>query len=90
MIVISSAFGISSILAAAFQCVPISMLWDATQPGHCINVNAFYFANAGLHILTEVLIYALPVHTLWNLQLPFRQKLGLIGLMSIGAMFVAS
>jgi len=61
------------------------MLWDPTQPGHCVNITAFYFANAGIHIFTEVLIYALPLHTLWNLHLPFRQKLGLVTLITIGA-----
>lgn len=65
------------------------MLWDASQPGHCIDVNSFYFANAGIHILTEILIYLLPIRTLWNLHLPARQKLGLCGLLSVGAMSVS-
>ena len=86
MVVISATFGISSVFAAGLQCVPISMLWDSTQPGHCINVNNFYFANAGIHIFTEILIYLLPIHTLWKLHLPLRQKLGLCGLMGLGAM----
>jgi vacuolar-type H+-ATPase subunit I/STV1 len=86
LIFISASFGISSVFAAGLQCIPMSMLWDSTQPGHCINVNAFYFANAGIHILTEVLIYILPMHTLWKLHLPLRQKLGLCGLMGLGAM----
>lgn len=86
LIFISASFGISSILAAGLQCVPISMRWDSTQKGHCVNVNVFYFANAGLHILTEILIFILPVQTLWKLHLPLRQKLGLCGLMGLGAM----
>jgi hypothetical protein len=86
IIFISASFGISSILAAGLQCIPISMLWDATQPGHCINIDTFYFANAGIHILTEILIYVLPLPTLWKLHLPLRQKLGLCGLVGLGAM----
>jgi hypothetical protein len=90
MIAVSAAFGISSVLAAGLQCLPTSMLWDINQKGHCIQINRFYFANAGLHILTEILIYVLPISTFWQLHLPLRQKLGLCGLMSIGAGLVES
>lgn len=85
MMAVSAAFGIASVFAAGLQCIPISMLWDPNQPGHCTQVNTFYFANAAIHILTELLIYILPIHTFWKLHLPTRQKLGLCGLMGIGA-----
>jgi hypothetical protein len=85
LIFVCTCFGVGSILAAALQCIPVSMLWDPNQAGHCIDVNSFYFANAGIHILTELFIYILPIPTLWRLHLPLRQKLGLCGLMSIGA-----
>lgn len=62
------------------------MLWDPGQTGHCVHIDTFYVANAGLHILTEILIYALPIQTLWKLHLPLKQKLGLCGLMGLGAM----
>ncbi|KAF4630434.1 hypothetical protein G7Y89_g7705 [Cudoniella acicularis] len=88
MMVVSASFGVSSVIAAGVQCVPVSMLWDSTQAGHCIDVNSFYFANAGIHIFTELLIYILPIHTLWKLHLPLRQKLGLCGLMGVGAMLI--
>lgn len=85
MIGFCTAFGVSSILAAGLQCIPVSMLWDPSVLGHCININNFYFANAGIHMVSEILIYILPIQTLWHLHLPMRQKLGLCGLMSIGA-----
>ncbi|KAH6681321.1 hypothetical protein B0J14DRAFT_633068 [Halenospora varia] len=85
MMAVSAAFGVASVFAAGLQCIPISMLWDPNQPGHCTQVNTFYFANAAIHILTELLIYILPIHTFWKLHLPTRQKLGLCGLMGIGA-----
>lgn len=80
-----AVFGIASAITVPLQCIPISMLWDTTVQGHCIDINNFYFANAGIHMFTEILIFALPIQTLWHLHLPLRQKLGLCGLMSIGA-----
>jgi hypothetical protein len=87
LIFISAAFGVGSVVAVGVQCIPLSMLWDPTAPGgKCFNVTLFYFANAGIHIVTEILIYILPIQTLWKLHLPMRQKLGLCGLMGLGAM----
>jgi hypothetical protein len=86
VIFVSASFGVASLLATGLQCIPISMLWDFSQPGHCININSFYFATAGIHILNELLIYFLPMHTLWKLHLPLRQRLGLCGLIGLGAM----
>ncbi|KAH9219720.1 hypothetical protein DL95DRAFT_482812 [Leptodontidium sp. 2 PMI_412] len=89
-IFVSASFGIATLLTGALQCIPISMLWDFSQPGHCININLFYFANAGIHILTELLIYILPMRTLWKLHLPLRRRLGLCAILTITRLIVIS
>lgn len=48
----------------------------------CIPISMLWDPNQPGH---ELLIYILPIHTLWKLHLPTRQKLGLCGLMGIGA-----
>jgi hypothetical protein len=83
---VSISFGVGSVLSAALQCVPISMLWDATVKGRCINVNLFYYANASLNIITDTIIYVLPLPTLWKLQLPVIQRVGLCGVLSLGGL----
>jgi hypothetical protein len=88
MIAISVSFGIGSVVAVGCQCVPLKMLWDQTAKGSCVDIVTFYFANAGIHISTEFIIYVLPIPTLWSLHLPTRQKLGLCALMGIGAMLI--
>ena len=88
LIVISTGFGIGSVVAVGLQCIPLRMLWDPDAEGYCFDVNFFYFANAGIHIVTEIAIYVLPIPTLWKLQLPRRQKIGLCGIMSVGAMLI--
>jgi hypothetical protein len=86
LFVFCAGFGVSSVMVVGLQCLPTSSLWNPEHTGHCINTPAFYFANSGLHIFTEILIYVLPLHTLWQLHLPPRQKLGLCFLMCLGAM----
>jgi hypothetical protein len=86
MIVVSIGFGVGSIMSAALQCIPISMLWDATVEGKCIDINKFYFANASLNIFTDTVIYCLPIPTLWRLRLPTVQRVGLCAALGLGGL----
>jgi hypothetical protein len=88
MIVICGTFGIACILIPGLQCRPLSMLWDPQQTGYCIDVESFYFANLSIHIATEIGIFILPVRTLWRLQLPLRQRIGLCVLLGMGGVYV--
>ncbi|TVY50486.1 hypothetical protein LCER1_G008140 [Lachnellula cervina] len=86
MITVSVVLGVGSILAAALQCIPIASLWNATIKGKCINVNLFYFANAAVNIITDAIIYCMPIPTLWRLQLPMIQRIGLCALLGLGGL----
>lgn len=86
MIFVSIGFGLGSILTAGLQCIPISMLWDITVKGKCVDINKFYFANAGLNIFTDLMIYGLPIPTLWKLRLPVVQRVGLCVVLGLGGL----
>jgi hypothetical protein len=90
MIFVSAGFGIGSVCSAALQCRPISKLWIPDTPGSCIHVITFYYANAVINIVTDIIIYALPIRILWALQLPKRQRLGLVLLFSLGGLVVVA
>ncbi|KAG0633947.1 hypothetical protein HOY80DRAFT_929386 [Tuber brumale] len=77
---------ISGLTVTTFQCTPVPYLWDKTIKGRCIRTGIFHFVNAGLNVLTNVLICALPMPMLWGAQLPKRQKLGLCIVFSLGAL----
>jgi len=47
-----------------------------------------YYANAGMNIATDLIIAALPVKAIWALQLPKRQRIALLIILSIGVMYV--
>ena len=82
--VITTAF--ACVMASTFQCSPIRKAWDAagTVPGHCINVNALFFANAALDIFQDAVIYILPMKMLYRLQVPKRQKIALMMVFAVG------
>lgn len=81
---------LACLLASIFQCTPIHKAWDTTGlvQGHCINVNTLFFANAGLDIFQDAIIYVLPMKMLWNLQVPNRQKFALMLVFAVGGFVV--
>lgn len=84
MFAVVASQAIANVLTAAFQCEPVKKAWATTDPGTCININVFYLCNAALNILTDVLTYSLPVRVIFKLQLPQKQKIALMGTLSLG------
>lgn len=49
------------------ECVPVSALWDPTQPGTCIDLAAFYQGSGIPNVLLNLLILVLPLPMIWTL-----------------------
>lgn len=77
-------FGVGSVFTVIFQCRPISKLWDMNIMGDCINVPVFYYANAGIMIGMDVILYIMPILFTWGIQLQPAQKFGLRFLFGLG------
>ncbi|KAF2130674.1 hypothetical protein P153DRAFT_384935 [Dothidotthia symphoricarpi CBS 119687] len=75
-----------------FACHPIAASWDPTlQPiAVCINRGAIYIATAVIGIITDVLLIALPIPTIWRLQMPLKQKVGLTGIFGVGSITIVT
>lgn len=86
--VIASA--IAFVTASIFQCDPIHKAWDATGTvsGSCFDITALFFANAGLDIFQDVLVYILPMRMLYQVQIPRRQKIALMMVFAVGGFVV--
>lgn len=82
-------WSVGSVFATIFQCVPISAFWDKSviRP-RCIDSDAFWYAYGIINILTDAIILGLPVHEVMKLQLPRREKLGLLLVFLLGALSV--
>lgn len=83
-VVLIFAYAISSIVATIFQCTPIPRFWNRKLPGTCIDVTAFWYANAIYNIITDIVILASVPPVVWKLRLPQRQKLGLTVVFGLG------
>ena len=60
-----------------FQCTPVSYEWNKLIPGTCVNVPDFYRSYSPQNIVTDLLILALPIPTVWKLNASWPKKLGL-------------
>ncbi|KAF7502700.1 hypothetical protein GJ744_005239 [Endocarpon pusillum] len=83
---------LSCVIASILQCTPVHKAWDAAEnvAGSCFNVNALFFANAGLDILQDALIYVLPMKMLYGVKVPRRQKIALMFVFAVGGFVVVS
>ena len=79
-------YGIASIIATFLQCTPIERIWNKQLDGTCINLTAFWYANAAANMLGDFIILALPVPAVRSLNLPQRQKLGLLLVFALGGL----
>jgi len=48
------------IIGLFLQCRPINYYWDKSVEGTCFNQQAFYYADAGFNLATDIIILSLP------------------------------
>lgn len=60
----------------AFQCQPVSAVWDRFISGKCLDVNAIGYAGAILSIVEDIVLVLLPLPELRKLQIGSKQRAG--------------
>ncbi|KAI9761537.1 MAG: hypothetical protein M4579_000928 [Chaenotheca gracillima] len=83
------AYNLALMLSLIFACHPIEKSWNVLiTEGSCIDRTAIYLSNGILNIITDLIIFVLPVPMVWGIQLPKRQKLGVLAFFSVGSLIV--
>ncbi|KAF2453666.1 hypothetical protein BDY21DRAFT_292640, partial [Lineolata rhizophorae] len=78
-------YGLWTVLTAIFGCIPIAYFWDRSiDGGKCLPNYILWFVNAGLNISTDFSLVILPLFGLRRLQLPRRQKIVLMAILTLG------
>jgi hypothetical protein len=86
-------YALASIVATVFQCSPIQRAWDKAHyypTGTCIDMTAFWYANAIYNAVTDIVILASVPGVVWELRLPLRQRLGLTAVFGLGIFVFAT
>lgn len=83
VILIAHAF--ATTMANIFLCKPQRIIWDVDIfPQGCINVLNFNYFNAAFHIVSDMIMIALPIPILGGLQISTRKRIGLAAVFSLG------
>lgn len=77
-------WSVSQLLVVVFTCSPIPKFWAPDMEGKCIPNLPFWYINAAGNIVTDVAVFLLPLPALSRLNLRRGQKLGLLGVFSLG------
>lgn len=65
-------------------CSPVSAFWDPEVPGKCLNQLAIWYVMASINLVSDFVIFSMPLPVIKNLQLPKKQKIMLMGVFCLG------
>jgi hypothetical protein len=82
-------YGVIFTLLGTFQCTPVSYFWtkwDGEHKGKCIGINVMAWVNAGMGILLDFWMLALPFSQIYGLQLHWKKKVGVALMFTVGTL----
>ena len=83
LLTITIICGVWTLVSVLTACVPLSAFWDRSVKGVCHDYR-WYASTSIMHILTDFLIYLLPIPAIKTLRLRFRLKTLLYFLFTFG------
>ncbi|KAK2061920.1 hypothetical protein LY76DRAFT_340301 [Colletotrichum caudatum] len=65
-------------------CSPLAGFWDPRVPARCVDRKVMYYSFSAFSIATDVIIYLMPLPSLYRLSVPRSQKIYLLSIFSLG------
>lgn len=66
------------------DCEPIDYMWNPTPGGHCREGQVSDYSTLAINMFLDLVIFVLPLPTLWSLKLPSRKKVVVTVMFSFG------
>ena len=80
----------ASFFSAIFRCIPVQSFWDSSIRGTCPHTEVGRIIPAALNSFTDVILLILPIKPVWQLHLPLKQKLAVLGMFGVGFFSLAT
>ena len=68
-----------------FLCNPIKQQWSLERIGHCMDQIFVLKALIATNVLTDLFVFALPIRSVWKLQMRKTEKLAVLSCFALGA-----
>lgn len=82
-LLIIGPWSIGLVLLSIFTCLPIRGYWEKDTKATCIPTFQWYIHSAG-NILSDIVIFTLPIPVLWSMRVSVAQRLLLILVFCLG------
>ncbi|GAB7350189.1 hypothetical protein MBLNU459_g0851t1 [Dothideomycetes sp. NU459] len=79
------SIAIWTVFGSVWLCAPARKFWDPSVSGTCQDKFPNFFANAGLSIVTDLILIIMPMPFLKSLRLPIRQKIAVMFVFALGS-----
>lgn len=74
---------------AAFMCIPREKIWNPLAPGKCrVSLAGLLIAGGIVNIFSDFCVLALPLTTIWQLQMATKHKIGISAVFAVGLLYV--
>lgn len=77
-------------ITMACACRPVSYYWNQYlgAEGTCINVELFFLVLGIVNMVNDIIILAVPIPSIWALQMNKKTKVSVVGIMMLGGLYV--
>lgn len=83
-LIFEGCWAITATFLLALICVPVASFWDDSIEGRCINQLVVWYLNATINLVTDFLVFSMPLPVISSLQLRKPQKIMLMGIFCLG------
>lgn len=74
---------------AAFMCSPRERIWNPLVPGECrLSLAGILIAGGVINIFSDFCVLALPLASIWQLQMATKHKIGISAVFAVGLLYV--
>jgi hypothetical protein len=85
--------GLWMVISGFVFCIPVHDFWTLNRSihdKHCLPEGPVWYSNAAMQILSDIVIMILPLPVVSKLQLPRKQKMGIILVFCVGVFVIAT
>ncbi|ROV94087.1 hypothetical protein VMCG_08265 [Cytospora schulzeri] len=84
MLIFESCWATTLSVLLPLVCTPVSAFWNRSVRGTCLDQLVIWYVMASINLVTDFIVFSMPLPVIKSLQLPRKQKLMLMGVFCLG------
>lgn len=84
MLTFESCWATTLAILLPLVCLPVGAFWDKSIEGKCLDQLVIWYVMASINLITDCIVFSMPLPVIKSLQLPRKQKLMLTGVFCLG------